>query len=92
MLAAHLERGETEDAVGRSIAALHELRAPRVYRMRNKALAQREPRMPMSRAMTLVMYAAVFVVTKLEWVAGLFGRKDSWDAKVEVDRYMARNR
>ena len=61
LLAAHLERGETEDAVDCSIAALHELRAPRVYRMRSKALAQREPRMPMSRAMTLVMYAAIFL-------------------------------
>lgn len=92
LLAERLEEPEINDAIARSIADFHELRRGRVESIRAKALAWKDPKIPMSWWQTYMLYAALFVFVRVRNLMSFFESVDDWNAKVEVDKYLAGHR
>lgn len=88
LLSRCLQRYETATAVEKSIAGLFEVRSERVYKIRAWAMAWKDPERPMSTFKTLALYAFLFIFVRLRYLASLFESVDSWNANVEVEKYM----
>ncbi|KAI1759335.1 hypothetical protein GGR53DRAFT_513875 [Hypoxylon sp. FL1150] len=78
------------DAVSRSILGLFEVRAERVNGIKADALRWKDPKMPMSRLQTLGLYVALFLLVRLKRLTNLFSRRETWNVRDEVSKYLAR--
>lgn len=93
LLDGHLarQRGSTSineaDAITKSIAAFYNVRHTRVYRIRSKAVAWKDPQMPMPWWKTYAMYFFIFLFVKVQYVLNLFDDTRTWDAKGAVREY-----
>ncbi|KAH6647113.1 hypothetical protein BKA67DRAFT_581696 [Truncatella angustata] len=90
LLAGHLAKHDIADSVSRTISGIYDIRRERVHRIRDKAMEWKDPKMPMSWLMTCVLYAYIFINTKVQYaITSVFGRaEDLWDAKAVVKKYL----
>ncbi|RYP06806.1 hypothetical protein DL765_009364 [Monosporascus sp. GIB2] len=90
LLAGYLQKGDgpPDEAVSRSILGLFEVRAPRVRAIRADGLQWKQPKMPMSWLKTCGLYAALFLLIRWRNFMNLFKRRDAWNAKEEVTKYI----
>lgn len=90
LLAANLRECEVGEAVEKSIADFYNVRHARVDKIRIKAMAWKDPKMPMPWWKTYLLYAFLFVYVKVMNLMSLFQRVDDWDAKAEVEKYLSK--
>ncbi|PNS20155.1 Ubiquinone biosynthesis monooxygenase COQ6, mitochondrial [Sphaceloma murrayae] len=79
-----------EEAIQKTIDDLYLLRKERVGRIHEQANTVKEPKLPMSRAQTWILYALLFVMTKLSSFVDIFPRPGAWDAEAVVKSYLTR--
>lgn len=91
LLAGNIEKhvDNLAEAVSRSITGLYEIRHSRVYHMRAKAMAWKDPKIPMSWWQTLLLYAFLTLYVKVQYLMGFFdGGNVDWDLKGHVKTYL----
>lgn len=76
-------------AISRSIAGFYELRHKRIYHMRAKAMAWKDPKMPMAWWQTLLLYAFLTLYVKVQYVLSFFdGGNVNWDVRGIVKAFL----
>ncbi|KAI1477718.1 hypothetical protein F4774DRAFT_189538 [Daldinia eschscholtzii] len=91
LLAGYLEKEhDPDDAISRSILGLFEVRAPRVNGIKADALRWKDPKMPMSWLKTMGLYISLFILVRVKKVLNLFARRDLWNVRDAVSKYLAR--
>lgn len=88
LLAEHLKKAFTDQAILLTEKAVYDIRAPRVHAIQAKAMAIKEPQMPLSPIMLAFTYTMFFVITKLDWILTWVGGADSWKAEEAVKKYL----
>jgi 2-polyprenyl-6-methoxyphenol hydroxylase-like FAD-dependent oxidoreductase len=88
LLNAYLEEHDTSDAVTRTIQGIYHVRHKRTKKLKDKALAFPEPKMPMSNAMKWLLWTVLFVMTKLVYLTSYFAIVDNWNAHKAVSAYL----
>jgi len=81
--------GDSAEAIAKAIKGLYEVRHKRVEHIRSMAMVWKDPETPMPQIGTYMLYALLFVFVKIRYIMGFFERVDAWDAKVEVEKYLA---
>lgn len=87
LLAGNMERhpGDLNEAISRSIRGLYKVRSKRVYYMRAKAMAWKDPELPMPWWKTMLLYAFLVVHVKVRYLLSFFdGGYVDWDLKGHV--------
>lgn len=90
LLAGNLERQpeDLSEVISRSISGLYDIRHKRVYYMRAKAMAWKDPEMPMPWWKTCLLYAFLFVYVKVQYLLSFFdGGNVNWDLRGHVKAY-----
>lgn len=78
-------------AISRSITSFYEIRHKRVYHMRAKAMAWKDPKMPMAWWQTVLLYAFLTVYVKVQYLLSFFdGGNVSWDVEGNVKSFLER--
>lgn len=90
LLGKHLQKDEIAAAVSKSIADVYGLRHKRVYNIRAKAMIWKDPKPPMTWWQTWLLYSFLFVWVRISNTLSFYKGLDKWDAKVEVEKYLAR--
>jgi 2-polyprenyl-6-methoxyphenol hydroxylase-like FAD-dependent oxidoreductase len=91
LLEAHLAKHDIRDTVAKTIQGLYDVRHGRTKRLKDKALAFPEPKMPMSHAMKWVLWAVMFFLTKITYITNQFAVVDKWNAKEAVAEYLQKS-
>lgn len=90
MLAGFLKRHprDLNKAISRSVSGLYKVRHARVYHMRAKAMAWKDPEMPMPWWKTLLLYTFLVVYVKIQYLMSFFdGGNVEWDLQGHVKKY-----
>lgn len=88
VLAAHTASQDVGEAVEKSITDYHQIRHLRVEKIRSVAMAWKDPKMPMPLWKTCLLYAFVFIFAWVRNLMSFLESTDSWDAKVEVKKFL----
>jgi 2-polyprenyl-6-methoxyphenol hydroxylase-like FAD-dependent oxidoreductase len=90
LLSSYLGKHDPSDAVAKTIQGVYDVRHERTKKLKDKALAFPEPKMPMSNAMKWLLWTVLFVLTKLMYITSYFAIVDKWDAYDAVEAYINR--
>ena len=90
LLAEHLKNEPIDHAVARTEKAIYDIRAPRVHSIQARAMAIKEPQMPLSSVMLAFTYTMFFVITKLDFMLTWLGGADTWKAEDAVKHFLAK--
>ena len=88
LLSEHLKKAPTDQAIALTEEAMYTIRGPRVHGIQAKAMAIKEPQMPLSPIMLALTYTMFFVITKLDSLLTWFGGADNWKAEEAVKKYL----
>lgn len=91
LLAAYVKKCDHSEAVSRSVASFYNLRHERVYQMRAWALKWKDPKMPMPLWKTWMLYIFIFAFVKIRSVMARFEHVDDWDARLAVQKHLAKD-
>jgi len=88
LLDAYLDKYPVEEVVPRTIRALYHVRHQRTKKLKDKALAFPEPKMPMSQVLKWAIWLVLFLLTKLAYLTSFFTIVDKWDSLEAVNNYL----
>jgi len=91
LVAKRLQESDVGDAIDKSISDLYSVRYARVHNIGLKAMAWKDPKMPMPWWKTYMLYGFLFVFVKVMNLLNSIQSIDSWDAKVEVEKYLSQD-
>lgn len=76
-------------AISRSISGFYEMRHARIYHMRAKAMAWKDPKIPMSWLQTMLLYVFLTLYVKVQYLMSFFdGGNVNWDVKGNVKMFL----